>query len=588
MPAFGAADVVLFGIQAGVRLFGQARQAYVERTRERDLVLPLPGVDHGSTGALARFYFDRGGGRYLVESPRLRDLHKKASNLASFEANDAEGFREYVELYDYYRALDRGLAKDGLLVGDIVALNSISQWRKGEEPHPRAVRRIAGTLTEIGVDFFAGGPGAGLLAGNAPAKELLRGVLDALDDEAFGETGLEGVVEKVFLATLDSIARNPALLSSDARTRDLVAGVARGIVADVNRRLLDLPEGDRLFAADGLAELAGTVFRSVVRHGAEVVLRSPESFLGVRAGGEAALVTRVGTALLDAVLATDADGVDLAGLFTGATLDEVAKGALGVVAEHPELLGLAEDEAGIEAILKEVAAGLAAETRALVPDLLPDVVRLILDRTAENLDLLWKADGSEHLLVTATKTLFKALARGGSKWPRLSRTQILEVVEAVLDELGENPALLTRKVGNQTALAAAVDAVLKEAATLDLGAISAETLAGLLEEAVKAAALRWDFLEKVGAKTALGRAIEAVFAAAFPDDAGGAAWTLAGGRTLRAVTAIVLGKLAEHGAGKAHIEIVRTALTEIAADLEEGRPFSLGGLAAKLEEKLAA
>jgi hypothetical protein len=39
--AFGAEEIIMFGIQAGVRLYGQARQSYVEKTRERELVIPI-------------------------------------------------------------------------------------------------------------------------------------------------------------------------------------------------------------------------------------------------------------------------------------------------------------------------------------------------------------------------------------------------------------------------------------------------------------------------------------------------------------------------------------------------------------------
>ena len=42
----GVADAVIFGIQAGIRLYGQARQAYVEKTRERDLVYRLAASEH--------------------------------------------------------------------------------------------------------------------------------------------------------------------------------------------------------------------------------------------------------------------------------------------------------------------------------------------------------------------------------------------------------------------------------------------------------------------------------------------------------------------------------------------------------------
>jgi len=57
MSAFPAADIILFGIQAGVRLYGQARQAYIERTRERALTLPFPGIPHEVKATDARLYF---------------------------------------------------------------------------------------------------------------------------------------------------------------------------------------------------------------------------------------------------------------------------------------------------------------------------------------------------------------------------------------------------------------------------------------------------------------------------------------------------------------------------------------------------
>ncbi len=34
-------------------------------------------------------------------------------------------------------------------------MTTLAQWRKGNTPHPTALRRIAGTLVEIGIDYFA-------------------------------------------------------------------------------------------------------------------------------------------------------------------------------------------------------------------------------------------------------------------------------------------------------------------------------------------------------------------------------------------------------------------------------------------------
>jgi len=40
-------EVILLAIQAGLRLEQEARQAYIDGTKRRELVLPLPKVDCG-------------------------------------------------------------------------------------------------------------------------------------------------------------------------------------------------------------------------------------------------------------------------------------------------------------------------------------------------------------------------------------------------------------------------------------------------------------------------------------------------------------------------------------------------------------
>ena len=51
-------EVILFAIRAGVRLGQEARQTYIDSTKRRELVLPLPRFDFGpnvdSTGVFSK------------------------------------------------------------------------------------------------------------------------------------------------------------------------------------------------------------------------------------------------------------------------------------------------------------------------------------------------------------------------------------------------------------------------------------------------------------------------------------------------------------------------------------------------------
>jgi hypothetical protein len=596
--AFSASEIIMFGIQAGVRLYGQARQAYVEKTRERELVIPLPGLDHSPTVGRAFAYFKDHpeGKRHVAASVRLAELHELAkAGAQAFKSSHPVESKEYVELYKFYRLGDSGtLPNNEYLISEIIALNTYAQWRRGETPHPTAIRRIAGTVTEIGIDFFANGPGAGRLAGNSPTKLLLTEILRSLDDHSFVSEGLEGAIEKVFIATLDVIQENPAIVSYDPKMRKFISGVARGIVEDIQKRIDNAPENQRLFAADRFGEVAGTVFRSVVRNGAYTVLENPETFLGAQTGGESAMAAKLGKIVLDAVLPEGRTGVDLSAIATGETLDKIVKGALAVVVEHPDLMGI--DNPGIEKILQEVASKLASQTEKIGPDLFPDVAHLVLEKTAVNLELFWTPDGlGQNLAVTAVRSLLSELARepATGKWkPDLSRTQVLNVAEAVLDDLADNPALVSRAVTGKPAIQAAVAAILAGFAEQELDNFSSTTAAKIAIRGLKAATERWEMLEcllgeEQTGKLALTSVIETVFAGLTGGDEK-ALWRLTQSHILVAIFDTAFDKLTDYGVTENSLSKLKAALAEARASLEASGRFSIAAFASDLKNRLAA
>jgi hypothetical protein len=84
----GTAELVLFGIKAGIKLAQQGRQAYVEATTDRGITPPLPEFSvELSTGNADGFFY--GAGRSFVERmPRVRELYEISTGTAGGMRND--------------------------------------------------------------------------------------------------------------------------------------------------------------------------------------------------------------------------------------------------------------------------------------------------------------------------------------------------------------------------------------------------------------------------------------------------------------------------------------------------------------------
>ena len=158
-------EVILFAIRAGLRLGQEARQAYIDGTKRRELILPLPKVDFGANVDSAWRFFQNEGKEFVnAENPRLLLLHQDAADrtITAAEQKEYLGLRRffdailsarrsnsYVELQDNQR----------VDVDELTALVTIKQWEKDDPTNPKTLHRLAGTIIELGIDYFAGGPG---------------------------------------------------------------------------------------------------------------------------------------------------------------------------------------------------------------------------------------------------------------------------------------------------------------------------------------------------------------------------------------------------------------------------------------------
>jgi hypothetical protein len=595
MPAI--AEMVIFGIKAGIRLGQQGRQVYVEGTIEHDLVLPLPNFNPTISLGSAMVYFRGGGKAYLKDNERINDLFDKADSGKILKNNEQD---ELILVYRESKLIDD--VKSGTITGQEIGLSkeallsllTVRQWARNNSPFPSALQRVLGGLIEIGVDYYANTPGA--IDEKSSTGRALKGFLKSIDELNFAEERVEEIAKSLFIAAVETIGENVELLGADDKTEKLVEVVAKGLVKDVRERI-DVLAGKDLSKQEKIQQWAQLTFRSMLSNAGKTVLANPKSFLGIDDKSRQAMVSSVGTSILDLII--DEDSIDLSELFSRESLDKVIKTALTTLSENPDLIGI--DHNGLKQLLAQVSKDLAESSKVIGPDILPEVMRLILEKTAHNADLLWpdkdRDDPSKHLLITASKELLNKLAKEpepGDSWkPKLSKTQVLEVLEIVLDEVVQNPEWLVKTAtGENLILGDTVESVIAVLRGIPSGRLNAETGVKVLNSAIKSVALRKEFLDKIPIggeqKKAITAALETVINATLSDKVDSKAlWTLARGEVFDILTSTALTKLTETGISEDTLNKLSIVLNNAAGDLRDGKPWHIDSLIENIN-KLAA
>lgn len=595
-------QTVMFAIQAGLRLYGAARKAYADSARGTALMLPLPrAVGVKPDSADTWFLLSKQGQEIVEANPRVKWLIEQRPRTAAQAA-------EYVDLYRYYwsQANPDGKAgegdpddvRGGLDVDEMSALLKVRQWSSTETAGMvTALQTIAGTLVNIAVDYFVQTPG--VVSEDRPEGRALKAFLQALDETDFGAVPPTEIASGLMVAVLETVAEYPGLISGGENEQKLITNVSKSITASA-RKFLDENSTDKERQEVGVwLQLVG---RAVFKGAAETVLAEPGRYLKAKPGAESEIASEIGGTITNLLLGGkefdfgNGQFLKFKDLFSAAGLDQVAKSTLSAVAKNPGILKV--DEKGVENIIVAVAEGLAEQKGRIAPEILPEVVRLVIDKSADNLELLWpKSHNSpqRHLLVIATSTFLKAIAKPAppnSKWnPQFTPDQLLDLAEAVLDEVVDNPAWIIDEAGNESGtLQKAVEAILAALRKVPGQRLSAETGIAVLKVGISAVGLRLSFLDRLpGAagepeRAAITAALDALFSEIFADGVGADAnWDLARNSTLVVLTEIALEKLADSSLTVQPIEILRQEAQTL---LQSGTPFDSDAFAEKLEKEL--
>jgi hypothetical protein len=604
-----SSDLILFAMQSALRLGLQARAAYVDATRRRALVLPLPNYQAKSDVYDALEYFKSSGKRHISESKLLKDLRNylvKTNNITQIVNTLTEEQKtELMVLHSDFATLDfieKGFefekASDQFTPEDLINILRIRQWRKGNDPHPTLLRRFAGTFIEIGVDYFAHFPGA--LNKNSRHGKALYVLFNSLDQitfsEEFAEERIWDLPGRLLIATLETISENSEFLSGDPKYQKLIAVTSNALVKDVANRINTIREStggagneDREERVKAWAEL---VFRSVLASGGRFVASNPKEFLGVEEPAESELASHVGQAVLGFVLDQPEGHLDR--VFGREGLEVVIRAGLSALSKHPELL-LHTENVGLKSLLSQVASELVRHEALLETGILPEVAHLILDKTGENLYLLWPQwakHPENHLLLTAARVVLESLASvpPAAKWrPQFTRDDMLRVFEATFDEFVNNPGWLIDRSGKvNDNLKVALEAVVGVLRKQQDRRLSTHDASHILSAALKAVARRQEFLQRLpNGMPMVAALIDAILSSIFRKKDDKATWSLVRSEVIIGTIEAVLKLLAEAGVTEEKVKKLRTLMKKQVKTINEGKPWSLELFEAELRTELA-
>lgn len=539
-------DAVLFAIQAGIKLGKVAKEGFIAKTRQGELVLPLPNTFFKPDLSTAGVYFAKGnpGFPYRVEGSRLDTLYcRHFLSGPSLTAGEEE---ELLSIYSEYQSFENvrhhpdqypvsssTRAIDGR---SWEALLTIRQFDRGEVKRQdrKLLHMLAGSIVDVGIDYFTAVPGA--LNDQSRHGKILKAFLTALDTISFADLEYErgwftDLSQRLLFSALETAATHPEFATSDPNVERLIQTTTSSLAVDIKQRLDSL--GDDQVGKANLKDWAGLLFASILSSAGREVVNDPARYLGLEGDEQtiydavdgqqyAVAIQKVGNAFLD--LAVDQGGLTLARIVGREGIDTMVKAALAAVAEQPALVGLS-DEAPIRLLVTEIAGSLSSTKDRLTIELLPEVFRLVLLKSGEHMDLIWRqyladpGDPRKHLLLTATQKTIAILTSqpAGGVWGfPFTRADIVAILDTLLEELAAHPHWLLMEADR-------IDVLLEQTlgSTLDVirqhgpQALSTKVAAVILQSAVAATARRAEFIFASGGnqQSLVAQAVDAIMGA---------------------------------------------------------------------------
>jgi len=412
------ASLVLFAIQAGVKLGQQTYQIIVDKDFDRALTMPnIKYIDNTAENEAQEFFEKKENRDWIKPGGQFRELYQNG---------------EYLKAYQALKGIDREL--DGKADKVLPGIQRFEQIKK--DPHtPKTTVRLLNTVVDIGIDFFKTNMDALCLSSNAqkvitafvPAAEKINDELN-LDEKEFDKRKIPDIAGKVLTAGLQVLGDNRALLSRDQGVQNLLGGVALALAEDFK---------DVEFKSDRL-EFYDRVTSSLLRGAMAGFSENPTLFIKGKSG-EADFIRDTLTQVFQG-LQTQED------LFTTESLEVIYKHALLAVSESAPHI---TDNQIIQSFLKRTVDELIIKegTKEIFSEgTVAEIMKIGLETLGNNISTLIDPDNPERKLLDETVaalafSLSSALA-GDKLGALFTSKQMIALSQIVFQEVAKNPEVL--------------------------------------------------------------------------------------------------------------------------------------------------
>ena len=274
-----------------------------------------------------------------------------------------------------------------------------------------------------------------LLDQDAVLRDLIGAVVAAMRSSPGAKVFPERFVGEVLARVLERVHANAATyLRPDTPQEQLVANVLKAVAAGLSAPLASGATWHDVLSRDQLLALVTVALDEVARH--------PDQLLGAPDDDVAK------SALAQVIAAVARSFLQDPGRFAAedalaATVRETIDVALGIVVDHPELVG--DHPMLQELVVQTIGAIRSPAGRRVFPeDLTERLLLVVLDGVREHATTYWRPESPQEQLAAGVLAAVAAgfgqqLAGGGPIKELLSRENLVELVSITLDEVARNP-----------------------------------------------------------------------------------------------------------------------------------------------------
>jgi hypothetical protein len=409
-------ELIIFAIEAAVRIGRKLNAVLIDETVERPLLLPLGDLLADIPAIDAQDFFDLPENRTLVQE-----------GGPYFDATRHELLLAYATL----RQLDQRMGGAGdlreasALVENLYAYEQLKAGFGANHP----LQRILGTIVEIGVDYFSTHPEA--LGKESGSRKVIQAFVARLDDVEFAEGSREAVVGDLLLAALQTLDQNVTLVSDEKRLQVLLGGITQALIKDVETAT---SEAEKIRRGDLIKRIGS----SVLLGGAGAFTENTHLFLPADSAAGP---------LVESTLRQVLEGLrGKEDIFTNESLELLFKGALCAVGENSAVFS---DQGALQDLIASTVEVLASRQVAEIfsRETASALLAASLEVTCENIETLIDTDHPrKQLLASAAAALALGLSDelAGGSGPRdlLSRKQLVSMATSVFEEIARHPEQL--------------------------------------------------------------------------------------------------------------------------------------------------